>query len=168
MSALAIRSKAHWGYDASFMRACRAELTLEPEDIGRDVVNVLETTSGPGGFYALRPERPAPGESGGSRGGSQGTVPETGLELFYVEPEHIGRGFGRLLWRHMVVVARRCGYKRVSIHSDPHAEGFYLAMGARRIGDVASGSIPGRRLPLLRVDLEGNRVPGSRVTEGSR
>ena len=152
LSALAMRSKGHWGYDAAFMRACRLELTLEPEDIRRDVVNVLETPSGAGGFYALRPQHPAPHESGASGAAS----PVADLELFYVEPEHIGRGFGRLLWGHMVEVARGCGYKRVSIESDPNAQGFYLAMGARHVGDVASGSIPGRRLPLLRLDLDEN------------
>ena len=38
--------------------------------------------------------------------------------------------------------------------SDPFAEGFYRAMGAVRVGDVPSGSIPHRNLPVLRFDLE--------------
>jgi hypothetical protein len=33
--------------------------------------------------------------------------------------------------------------------SDRHAEGFYRAMGMRRIGEAPSGSIPGRMLPRL-------------------
>lgn len=32
-SALCLRSKAHWGYDAAFMRVCAAELTLTAADI---------------------------------------------------------------------------------------------------------------------------------------
>ena len=34
------------------------------------------------------------------------------------------------------------------IHSDPHAEGFHVAMG-----EVPSGSVAGRVLPLLRIAL---------------
>jgi len=37
------------------------------------------------------------------------------------------------------------------IDADPNAEGFYLKMGAERVGESPSGSIPGRMLPLLQV-----------------
>jgi GNAT superfamily N-acetyltransferase len=144
LSELAFRSKAHWGYDADFMAACRTELTVEPRDIQDHVVRLLETAGGARGFYFLRPR-----ELGEVPGGA-----EAELELFYVDPAAIGRGYGRALWRDMVVSARGCGYKRVTIDSDPHAEGFYRAMGARRIGEVPSGSIEGRRLPLMLVELE--------------
>ena len=32
---LALRAKAVWGYDAGFMAACRAELTVDPDSIRR-------------------------------------------------------------------------------------------------------------------------------------
>ena len=41
----------------------------------------------------------------------------------------------------------------MSIQSDPYAEGFYLAMGAVRVGELESTVTPGRMLPLLRFDL---------------
>jgi hypothetical protein len=55
-------------------------------------------------------------------------------------------------------LAPRYGYRTVmwagspaaaaaSIDADPNAEAFYLAMGAVRIGQTPSGSIPGRVLP---------------------
>ena len=31
ISALALRSKAHWGYDPAFLEACRDDLTIRPE-----------------------------------------------------------------------------------------------------------------------------------------
>jgi hypothetical protein len=37
----------------------------------------------------------------------------------------------------------------MTIDADPHAEAFYLAMGAVRVGEAASESIPGRSLPRL-------------------
>ncbi|MGR3662450.1 MAG: hypothetical protein ACU0CA_14910 [Paracoccaceae bacterium] len=33
---LMLRSKAHWGYDAAFMKACVAELTLTAADIANN------------------------------------------------------------------------------------------------------------------------------------
>ena len=45
--------------------------------------------------------------------------------------------------------AAAAGAGRMVIQSDPHAEGFYLHMGARRVGERASDSIPGRVLPLF-------------------
>jgi hypothetical protein len=40
-------------------------------------------------------------------------------------------------------------YERLLIQSDPFAEGFYLRLGADRIGEVPSQALPGRVLPLL-------------------
>ena len=51
------------------------------------------------------------------------------------------------------------GFHTLHIHSDPFAEGFYLRNGAIRIGETPSGSIPGRLLPLLRLDLAGSFSP---------
>lgn len=139
LSALALRSKAHWGYEADFLEACRAELTVSAADVEAAVVAVLETGGRLGAFHLLRP---------GDR------LHTADLDFFYVDPDLIGAGHGRHLWRHMVGSARASGYDRLTIDSDPHAEGFYLAMGARRIGAVPSGSIPGRSLPLLAFDLD--------------
>ena len=75
------------------------------------------------------------------------------LQSLFVAPEAIGSGLGRRLWRHMEGEARRSGFLFVLIHSDPHAEPFYLRMGARRVGWTSSTVFPGRRLPLLRFDL---------------
>lgn len=50
-------------------------------------------------------------------------------------------------------VARALGLSSLLIDADPNAEGFYLRMGAERVGEVPSGSISGRMLPLLRYGL---------------
>jgi hypothetical protein len=50
--------------------------------------------------------------------------------------------------------AARRGASAVAIESDPNAEGFYLRMGARRIGENVY-EIEGRKrkLPLLTVEI---------------
>ncbi|MEM8726472.1 MAG: hypothetical protein AAGE86_13220, partial [Pseudomonadota bacterium] len=39
-SSLCLRSKAHWGYDAGFIDACREELSLKPTDLQNSKVMV--------------------------------------------------------------------------------------------------------------------------------
>lgn len=34
LTELALRSKAHWGYDEAFMASCREELTVRPSEVG--------------------------------------------------------------------------------------------------------------------------------------
>ena len=46
LSALALRSKAHWGYDAAFLDACRAELTLRDDELASRRTLVAEVASG--------------------------------------------------------------------------------------------------------------------------
>jgi len=71
----------------------------------------------------------------------------------WVEPDAIGRGHGRALWEHAVATVRERGFRELRVQSDPHAEGFYRAMGAERIGSQPSTVIPGRALPLPRLML---------------
>jgi GNAT superfamily N-acetyltransferase len=71
-----------------------------------------------------------------------------------VLPAHIGCGVGARLLDHAVVTLRAEGVRVLRIASDQHAEGFYLAMGARRVGEVASTPC-GRTLPLLVIEVSG-------------
>ena len=136
LSDLALRSKAHWGYDANFLAACRAELTVEPADVQRLRVTVAEESGEIVGFYALG-----------------AGPPEGELSFLFVEPARIGAGVGRTLWQDCLATAARIGLSRIRIESDPFAEGFYTGMGATRAGDVQSESIPHRRLPLLSFNM---------------
>src|SRR3546814_14945630 len=42
LSALALRSKAYWGYDSAFLQACRDELTVSPKAAAAGRVVVLK------------------------------------------------------------------------------------------------------------------------------
>ena len=132
LTGIALRSKAHWGYDAAFMHACVPALTLTPARIQAEPFFVLEEDGLVLGFGGLRIE----GE-------------EAELTNLFVEPDAIGRGHGRRLWCHAVALACALGARRMRVESDPFAEAFYRAMGAERIGEAASDAIPGRLIPLL-------------------
>ena len=137
LSALAMRSKGHWGYDAEFLEACRADLTLTPQQIAESASLICEGATGVLGFsrVVLMDERTAE------------------LDALFVDPAAIGTGAGKLLWEHSVAAARALGARDLVLQSDPHAEGFYLSRGARRIGEAASALLPGRSLPLMHFDL---------------
>jgi GNAT superfamily N-acetyltransferase len=138
LSALALRSKAHWGYDAEFLAACQDDLTLTADDITTSTVYVCDGVDAPLGFYRLV----FPGDG----------IAE--LDALFVEPEAMGQGVGKRLWRHAVAIARELGCSEMVWQSDPQAEGFYLAMGARRAGESESTVLPGRMLPLMRFALQ--------------
>jgi N-acetylglutamate synthase-like GNAT family acetyltransferase len=136
LSALALRSKAHWGYDADFMARVAPLLQLDPNTIERQQVYLLERAGTIVGHYRLS-------EIDGERF----------LDDLWIDPPFIGGGDGRRLWKHALETARALSWRELFIESDPGAEAFYLAMGARRIGVRRSPT--GRDLPLLRFDLVG-------------
>jgi GNAT superfamily N-acetyltransferase len=137
---LALRSKAHWGYDEAFMATCRAERLLAVPADGETWV--AEDEAGPLGFYTLTVPSPADREAG---------VIE--LYLFFLDPRAIGKGLGRGLFAHAAENARGQGFRLLNIESDPNAMGFYEAMGAEWVSEAASPAVPGRRVPVLHYGL---------------
>ena len=139
LSDLCVRSKAVWGYDATFMLLARPALTVSPEQI--DAGDVWVATDAQGniaGLVALGP----------------GNQPHTlDLDKLFVEPRRTRAGVGRRLLRHAIAEARQRGARRLTILSDPFAAGFYQRNGATRIGEAPSDAVPGRMLPLFEIDL---------------
>jgi GNAT superfamily N-acetyltransferase len=119
------------------MAACRAELSVSPDEVTAHPTYVFEIDREPLGFYALR----------------ELSAEAVDLQLLYVDPAHLNQGIGRRLMTHARDLARRRGYRTLVVQSDPHAEAFYAACGGRRVGTRPSGSIPGRELPLLEIRL---------------
>lgn len=135
LSELVFRSKAYWGYDELFMEACREDLLISPAFIAKELVFVGEENGVIVGMYGLDlRESPL-------------------LRDFFIEPQCIGKGYGKLLWNHLLQTARIQKITSFTLHSDPFAEPFYLRMGAKRIGEIESSVFEGRFLPLLEVDL---------------
>jgi GNAT superfamily N-acetyltransferase len=137
ISALALRSKGHWGYDAAFLAACRDDLTIDPAWC--DGVRLIVAVSDDGELlgYARIAGEPPVGELAG----------------LFVDPPAIGRGVGGLLLRHAVAIAADLGFRTLEIDSDPYAEPFYRQAGAVRVGESASTVDPTRLLPRLHLPV---------------
>lgn len=149
LSQLSFRSKAFWGYSDEFMEACRDDLTVSPKYIESSPVYVAEINGKIVGFYGL-------------------VCSQNKAELrdLFVEPKMIGKGVGKQLWKHMIKTARELQVQKVFIHSDPHAEEFYKAMGAKRIGEVISSVFPNRKLPLLEFEIQDSEKEAEEERKG--
>ena len=134
LTALCVRSKAHWGYDAGFMKLSAVTLAVGEDDIaaGRVLVAVDDSDRVIGTACVL-PE----GET-------------SDLDALFIDPPAIGSGAGRALFEAVVALARRQGARRMTILADPNAAAFYERMGAKRVGTSVS-QVEGepRELPLM-------------------
>jgi N-acetylglutamate synthase-like GNAT family acetyltransferase len=74
---------------------------------------------------------------------------EISLEYLYIEPKSIGRGYGKLLWNHLVNTCKYLRIKEFVIVTSPQAKEFYLKMGAIPFGEVESLLKKGRIIPRL-------------------
>jgi len=140
LTEMAFNSKASNGYSAGFMEACREELTYTSEQISSDDYHFL-AAEGEGhviGFAAIEIL------DGG----------ECAIESLFVSPQYKSLGVGSGLMSATLDWAREKGVTGIHIQSDPGAVGFYKGIGARLVGSSPSGSIPGRMLPQLYLDLQ--------------
>jgi GNAT superfamily N-acetyltransferase len=136
LSDLCFRSKAAWGYDEEFMEACRSELSFEPRDLQLTPIAVAEHDGKPIGVAQVKV-----------------VDDEADLLKLFVEPSALRSGTGKALFSWATDVAKKLGATRLTIDADPDAAPFYRRMGACDVGQAPSGSIPGRMLPKLAMDL---------------
>jgi GNAT superfamily N-acetyltransferase len=134
LAALAVRSKAYWGYPREFIGRFAAGMGLTPEVVAANEVQVGERDGEPRGFYTLL-----------RRG------PLAVLDDLWLEPTEIGRGSGRLLFEHASAAARRAGAGVLEWGAEPCAVGFYTRMGGHTVRWTDSAL--GRQLPVMRLDL---------------
>jgi len=139
LTALCVRSKAHWGYDAGFMQLSTASLTVSDARIASGSVLVAAEEDRIVGMAEVEPD----GELG----------------KMFVDPPAMGRGVGRLLFKAAVSMARRLGARTMAILADPNAAPFYERLGARFVSQAPSDAIPGRSLPLYEYVLTPEESP---------
>ncbi|MEU9252985.1 GNAT family N-acetyltransferase [Streptomyces sp. NPDC048270] len=125
LTGLVMRSKQYWGYPPQTLAAWAGELRIHPADVTARRIVVAE--DGGGAVLGLA--------------SLDGAAPLASLGLLFVEPSAIGRGVGRLLYRDVLRRAAELGVRRLVIDSDPHAAGFYRAMGAAAVPGGPDGLV---------------------------
>lgn len=145
LAALGTRSKGAWGYDEGFMTRFGAQMAEWVPDFARGmrddggrVLLVAEDDGALVGFAIVEQTDPAK---------------PAWLEDLWIEPHRMRGGIGSALLDATLDAARTAGRSALEFESDPNAEGFYLRMGATRIGEQLSDFQAGRLLPVMRFDL---------------
>ncbi|MEL6824043.1 MAG: GNAT family N-acetyltransferase [Calditrichota bacterium] len=133
LTKIAIASKSYWDYPQHWIELWKPGLIIDEEKIRDWHIHISMIQNEPAGFFALIP------------------LGRTSiLEHYWLMPEYIGKGYGRLQLNHMLNTAQALGIHKLVIDSDPQAEPFYLHCGARRVGSALSileGNV--RELPVL-------------------
>lgn len=137
LTALIMRSKAHWGYSQQQLDGWRSALTISAEAISRDAVYCAEVDGRLAGVAHLKLLN----------------ATEALLDDLFIEPAFIGAGIGAALWRQAVAVARQHGATAIVLDADRHAIPFYQHMGAELADDVALGDASGVSTPRMRYAL---------------
>lgn len=129
---IAYQSEAHWGYDDAFMGIFEERFNITGEFLQHNPVYAGTIGDETAGFWAMQDL-----DTG---------CPE--LEYFYIAPEYLNRGLGKLMWLDLTAWCKANGVTGFQFVTSPQAVGFYEKMGAAVAGERRS-SIDGRMIPLL-------------------
>lgn len=129
---IAINSEAYWGYDEDYMESFKDTYRVSENYISNYPTFLIEDDKEVVGFYGILM--------------NEG---ETELEYFFIDPRYIRKGYGKLLWQHVIETARSLNIKAFEIITSPEAIGFYTKLGALKIGEVESLVKVGRKIPRL-------------------
>lgn len=114
------------------MKKFRAVYSVSEEFINNNPTTIIEDDDNIIGFYSVINDKS-----------------ETSLEYFYIAPKYIGKGYGKLLWNHLIKDCRSRGVKEFSLVTSPQAKEFYIRMGAILCGEIESLLKKGRIIPKL-------------------
>lgn len=137
LTELAIRSEAYWGYDDNFMDKFKALYKVSEEFIINNPTYIMEEEEEVIGFYGFLIEEY-----------------QRSLEYFFIEPKFIGKGYGKLLWQHVIKSCDTLNIKEFIIVTSPQAQAFYTRLGAKLQGEVESLVAKGRMIPQLIYSME--------------
>lgn len=143
LSDLAYHSEAYWGYDLDYMEKFRSFYQVTGEFINNSETYVLENQNRTVGFYGLL-----------------GDDKENSLEYFFIESKSIGKGYGKLLWKHLIdFTCKNLGIDEFLIITSPQAKDFYIKLGAVSLGEVESLLKKGRMIPQLLYKVIPHSLP---------
>jgi GNAT superfamily N-acetyltransferase len=137
LSEIAMLSKQSNGYDAAFMALCVDELRITADAIRDKMIWVAETDHIIGCVTLV----------------ASADLDRGQISAFFVHTDSKRQGVGKLLWQTVLNAAQAAGLTRLQLDADPAAVPFYEAMGFATIGQIPSGSIPGRFLPLMELRI---------------
>jgi GNAT superfamily N-acetyltransferase len=137
---LYVASKAYWGYDDEFMNKFKNQCDITINHIQNYSFKLFSNSEQFIGFYAFAIHEHKP--------------ISLSLEKFFIHPNSIGKGIGKIMWQHFVNFAKTIGKYAFTLESDPNAINFYKKMGCVQIGTGESSIIKNRAIPILIYNID--------------
>lgn len=140
MNEVILAAKRHWGYSEELMSVWLPDLLVDQVILASRHFWLLEAEAGIVGVLSISVDEDQLCE----------------LEDFWVLPEFMGNGAGRMMFDFVQDWLRKQQLSELMIASDPNAKGFYERMGAVEVGFRPSQP-EGRMLPLMRYVCDPQR-----------
>jgi len=137
LSELTVRSKAYWNYSSEQIEKWEEDLTISTEYIDKNEVWKLKKDDKLIGYYSFQSV----------------DYEKVKLDNIFIDPEFIGRGYGKILMNHFFKQVKNKGFETIYLDSDPNAEKFYQNLGFKVVGQLES-SIKNRFLPIMELEIE--------------
>jgi len=136
LTAITKMSKAHWGYSEEQIETWAELLTITKAYIETLPVYKLVIDDVIVGYYSFYNKE-------------EHIVK---LDNLFILPQHIGKGYGRILMADFLLRLKGTGAKKAILDSEPKAEMFYRKMGFVKTGKNES-SIKDRFLPVMEREI---------------
>ena len=120
LKSICIQGKGYWGHSEEWLGELATFFEVNWDYVARGWIRLICLKGRVIGFYGFELD----GEG------------KPKLDHLWLLPEFIGKGIGRIVWSEVLEHARRDGFDSFILDSDPDAAGFYLKMGAVKIGEV--------------------------------
>ena len=140
LTGLTIRSKAYWDYSPEQIKIWEPDLTITEAYIRDHEVYILTVGEELIGYYSFYTFSDKVAK----------------LDNLFLEPEHMGKGYGKFLMQEFFRRTNRLGYIKITLDADPNAELFYAHLGFKVVGKLPT-SIKDRFLPIM--EMEVNEFP---------
>jgi GNAT superfamily N-acetyltransferase len=137
LTELTIHSKSYWGYSLEQIAQWKDDLTISVEYINQAEVYKLIKENQLVGYYSYL----------------ELDNKKVKLDNIFLEPDFIGKGYGKVMMNHFIQHVKDKGYERIELESEPNAEKFYQNLGFKVIGRLES-SIKNRFLPIMELEIK--------------
>jgi ribosomal protein S18 acetylase RimI-like enzyme len=130
------KSKAHWGYSEEQIEKWSPFLTISEEYIQTNSVYKLTQDNHIIGYYSY----------------FNNEDNSITLDNLFITPKFIRIGLGKLLMDDFINRMKNTICKKIILHADPNAEGFYQKLGFQKTGEFQT-SIKNRIMPIMEMNL---------------
>ena len=137
LTELTINSKSYWGYSLDQIAQWKDDLTISFEYINQAEVYKLINENQLIGYYSYL----------------ELNNKKVKLDNIFLEPDFIGKGYGKVMMSHFIQHVKDKGYERIHLESEPNTEKFYQNLGFKVI-DRLESSIKNRFLPIMELEIK--------------